>query len=220
MNNLKNFKVLFLEDNQTFAEHTIYFLELYLKEVIHCVTMKDALLSFQNNDIDIIISDLKVKDGLALSFIEQIRSINKEIPIVVLSAHKDEEFLLKAIPLGLTSYEIKPINFSDFKNVLNKCATTINGNSLVFLKDDIFYDYNKKSIYKNEQEIILSKKESLFVELLVKNKNSVTSKDDINNFIWENEFMSESALKNFLLRVRKKVGKDFFYTIQNIGYRL
>ena len=72
--------------------------------------------NFQNNEIDIIISDLKVKDGLALSFIEQIRSINKEIPIVVLSAHKDEEFLLKAIPLGLTSYEIKPINFSDFKN--------------------------------------------------------------------------------------------------------
>ena len=140
MNNLKNFKVLFLEDNQTFAEHTIYFLELYLKEVIHCVSMKEALEKFQQNEIDIIISDLKVKDGLALSFIEQIRSINKEIPIVVLSAHKDEEFLLKAIPLGLTSYEIKPINFSDFKNVLNKCAKTINGNSLVFLKEDIFYD--------------------------------------------------------------------------------
>ena len=78
----------------------------------------------------------------------------------------------------------------------------------------------KKSIYKNEQEIILSKKEALFIELLIRNKNSITSKDDINNFIWENEFMSESALKNFLLRVRKKIGKEFFYTIQNIGYRL
>jgi DNA-binding response OmpR family regulator len=220
MNSLKNYKVLFLEDNQIFAEHTVYFLELYLKEVIHCVSMKDALDVFKKEKVDIIISDLKVKDGLALSFIEEIRNINKDIPIVVLSAHKDEEFLLKAIPLRLTSYEVKPINFTDFKNVLNKCAQSISGNMLVFIKDDIFYDYNKKSIYKSEEEILLSKKESQFVELLIKNKNSVTNKDDINNFIWENEFMSESALKNFLLRVRKKVGKDFFYTIQNIGYRL
>lgn len=220
MNNLKNFTVLFLEDNETFAEHTIYFLELYLKKVVHCVSMKDALDSFQKESVDIIISDLKVKDGLALSFIEEIRAIDKDIPIVVLSAHKDEEFLFKAIPLGLTSYEIKPINFTDFKNVLHKCAHAIQGKSLVFIKDNIFYDYDKKSIYKNNEEILLSKKESSFIELLIKNKNSVTSKDDINNLIWENEYMSESALKNFLLRVRKKIGKEFFYTIQNIGYRL
>ncbi len=220
MNSLKNLTVLFLEDNQVFAEHTIYFLELYLNKVIHCVSMKDAISTFKEEKIDIIISDLKVADGLALNFIEEIRNTDKEIPIVVLSAHKDEEFLFKAIPLGLTSYEIKPINFTDFKNLLNKCAQSIGNESLVFIKDDISYDYNKKSIYKNNLEILLSKKESLFIELLIKNKNSVTSKDDINNYIWENEFMSESALKNFLLRVRKKLGKEFFYTIQNIGYRL
>jgi len=220
MNSLKNLTVLFLEDNQVFAEHTIYFLELYLKKVIHCVSMQESLTVFKEEKIDIIISDLKVEDGLALSFIEEIRSMDKEIPIVVLSAHKDEEFLFKAIPLGLTSYEIKPINFTDFKNLLNKCARSIENESLVFIKDDISYDYNKKSIYKNGLEVLLSKKESLFIELLIKNKNSVTSKDDINNYIWENEFMSESALKNFLLRVRKKLGKEFFYTIQNIGYRI
>lgn len=220
MNNLKNLRILFLEDNLVFAEHTIYFLELYAKEVIHCTNMQDALSLFHMEQIDIIISDLKVEDGLALHFIEQIRDDNKEVPIVVLSAHKDEEFLLKAIPLGLTSYEVKPINFTDFKSLLNKCAQAINSKNLLLIKDDIFYDYDTKSIYKNQEEILLSKKESLFVELLIKNKNSITSKDDINNFIWENEIMSESALKNFLLRVRKKVGKDFFYTIQNIGYRL
>ncbi len=220
MNNLKHLKVLFIEDNLTFAEHTIYFLELYLKEVIHCTNMKDALQIFESENLDFIISDLKVEDGLSLTFIETVRSFNKNIPIVVLSAHKDEEFLLKAIPLGLIAYEVKPINFTDFKVVLNKCAEALNVDSLVFIKNDVFYDQNKKSIFKNNEEIILSKKESSFVELLIKNKNSVVTKDDINTYIWENEYMSESALKNFLLRVRKKVGKEFFYTIQNIGYRL
>jgi DNA-binding response OmpR family regulator len=220
VNNLKNLKILFLEDNLVFAEHTIYFLELYVKEVIHCTTMEDALTLFNMENIDIIISDLKVEDGLALHFIELIRENDQEVPIVVLSAHKDEEFLLQAIPLGLISYEVKPINFTDFKILLNKCAQAVEDKNRLFIKDDTFYDYNKKSICKNKEEIILSRKESLFVELLIKNKNSITTKDDISNFIWENEIMSESALKNFLLRVRKKLGKNFFYTIQNIGYRL
>ena len=40
--NLKHKRVLFLEDNVSFAEHTIQFLELYVKEVIHCTSMKKA----------------------------------------------------------------------------------------------------------------------------------------------------------------------------------
>lgn len=219
MNTLKDFTVLFLEDNKVFAEHTIYFLELYVKKVIHCTNMKDAFEIFQTKEIDIIISDLKVEDGIALSLIENIRNLDKKVPIVVLSAHKDEEFLLKAIPLGLTSYEIKPINFKKFKEVLHRCTFALTSQNVVTIKDEYAYHYDKKIVFRDNIEIVLSKKEALFVELLIKNKNGITTKEDINSHIWEDEFMSESALKNFLLRVRKKLGKDFFYTVQNIGYR-
>lgn len=219
MNSLQSMKMLFLEDNKTFAEYTISFFELYVHSVIHVTNMEDALEYFLNEKVDIIISDLKVEDGIAIHFIEKIRDTNQDIPIVVLSAHKDEEFLLQAIPLGLISYEIKPINFANFKNVLHKCAQKINS-TLLFVKNDIYYNPNKKYLLKGEQEVLLSKKESLFVELLIENKNTIITKDDISNFIWENEIMSDSALKNFLLRIRKKVGKDLFYTIQNVGYRL
>lgn len=220
ISNLKNTKVLFLEDNVTFAEHTIYFLELYVKKVIHCTNMNDAIKIFNNEGIDIIISDLKVEDGIALDFIEKIRQKDTNIPIVVISAHKDEEFLLKAIPLGLTAYEIKPIDFSSFKGILEKCILKLDRNDLQLVKDNIFYDMNKKVIFKDNQEIVLSKKEALFVELLINNKNGITTKDQISQFVWQDNVMTESALKNFLLRIRKKVGKDFFYTIQSLGYRL
>ena len=179
MNTLKDFTVLFLEDNKVFAEHTIYFLELYVKKVIHCTNMKDAFEIFQTKEIDIIISDLKVEDGIALSLIENIRNLEQKVPIVLLSAPKDD----------------------------------------VTIKDEYAYHYDKKIVFRDNIEIVLSKKEALFVELLIKNKNGITTKEDINSHIWEDEFMSESALKNFLLRVRKKLGKDFFYTVQNIGYR-
>lgn len=218
-----NYKtVLFLEDNISFAEHTIRFLELYVKDVFHCTSIKGGLELFDKNEIDFIISDLKVDDGIALSFIEQIRSMNKTIPIVVLSAHKDEEFLLKSIPLGLTAYEIKPISFITFKALLKKCAASLELDdvNILLVKNNIFYDFNKKLLIKDSVDIKLSQKEALFIELLIKNKNRIITKEDIEDIIWEEKKMSDSALKNFLLRIRKKVGKDFLFTIQNVGYRL
>jgi DNA-binding response OmpR family regulator len=222
MKNLKQKRILFLEDNISFAHDTIRFLSHYTKEVIHVESMKEALEKFNEENIDIIISDLKVKDGIALSFIEEIRKLNTTIPIVVLSAHKDEDLLLKAIPLGLTTYAIKPINFTDFEKVLKKCSEILSAQDTnkIFVKDTTFYDKGRKLIIIDEKPITLTKKESEFLELLIENQTSIVTKDMINDVIWENDIMSDPALKNFLLRIRKKTYRDLFYTIQGVGYRL
>lgn len=219
---MKQLKVLFLEDNKIFAKHTMEFLELYVGGVTHICSMKEALEKFHNIQFDIIICDLKVEDGNALSFIEQIRKEDKNIPIVVLSAHKDEEFLFKAIPLSLTSYELKPINFERFKEVLLLCKEKVfqNKKNIVYVKESIFFDKDRKVLIKNDQEVSLTKKEALFIELLINNKTKIVTKEQVEASIWQDTEMTESALKNFLMRVRKKAGKTFFTTIQSVGFRL
>ncbi len=219
---LKHIKILFLEDNKLFAENTIKLLEFYFNSIIHKTNMKEALEIFKTQDIGMIISDLKVDDGNALTFIEQIRSINDHIPIVVLSAHKDEEFLLKSIPLNLTAYSLKPLDFDEFKLILKKCELQINKTmyNIEHITDTIFYDFNQKIITIDNINIELRQREVLFIELLIKNKQKIISKDEIAQEIWGDEFMTESALKNFLLRVRQKVGKKLFINIQGLGWRL
>ncbi len=219
---LKNTTVLFLEDNLTFAQHTIKFLELFVKEVVHCVSMKSALKIFKELNIGMIISDLKVEDGIALKFIEMIRKEDKQVPIVVLSAHKDEDFLLKAIPLGLVSYEIKPIELEKFKFILEQCEFQLEelNQNIFLLKNDIFYNLSKKVIIQKNEEIVLKEKEAMFIELLLEYKDGIVSKENMAQSIWQNETMSEPALKNFLLRIRKKVGKELFFNVQGLGWRL
>lgn len=219
---LKQLRVLFLEDNETFAKHTIEFLELYVQSVTHVVSIKDALKTFSKDKFDMVLCDLKVKDGNALAFIEDIRKDDQTIPIVVLSAHKDEEFLFKAIPLSLTSYELKPINFERFKEVLVLCKEKVfqNKNQLQELKEGIFFDANRKLLVKDNEEIGLTKKEAIFLDLLLKNKTKIVTKEQVQKHIWKDAKMTESALKNFLMRVRKKGGKTLFTTIQSVGFRL
>lgn len=218
---LKQLKVLFLEDNESYAKHTIDFLNLYVKDVVHVKSMDDALSNFKKKQFDFIICDLKVEDGNALSFIEDVRKIDKQIPIVVLSAHKDEEFLFKAIPLALTSYELKPLAFDRFKEILEICKDKVyqNKKDIVYIKDDIYFDIDRKLLIKNNEEISLTKKEYLFVKLLLENKTKVVTKEQVKEYVWLGTSMTESALKNFLMRLRKKSDKKFFTTIQSVGFR-
>jgi DNA-binding response OmpR family regulator len=219
MINLKSVNVLFLEDNEVFAQNTIKTLDIYFNEIIHCISIQSAIKLFDEEDIGIIISDLKVSDGNALEFIEYVRSKNTNIPIIILSAHKDEKFLFKAIPLNITSYELKPLNFSNFTKILEKCSLQLNKNK-VHIKDSIFYDLQKKILIKDNLEIKLTKNESIFIELLIDNRNHLVTRETINETIWENKSVTQSALKNLLLRLRKKVSKDLFTSIQNLGYQL
>ncbi len=222
MKNLKNIKVLFLEDNKIFAENTIKILKYFVYDVIHCTSIKNAKELFEQKNIGLIISDLKVDDGIAIEFIKYVREQNMIVPIVVLSAHRDEEFLLKAIPLRLTAYMIKPIDFNEFESILERCSKELEklDTNIISLKDDIFYDVNKKAIIKNGENIDLSKKEAIFVELLCENKNRIISKKQIAQEIWSGSLMTEPAFKNFLLRVRQKIGKNTIVNIQGLGYKL
>lgn len=219
---LKNKTVLFLEDNEEFASNTIKLLELYFKEVIHCVSIKSAKKLFDEiKEIDIILSDLKVNDGIALEFIKKVREENKEIPIAVLSAHKDEQFLLEAIPLGLLMYMVKPISFEEFEKFVKEAVNFFaQKTDLYYIDDNIYYDNKRKSVFMDNNEISLTKKEIDFIELLLKNKNKITTKEDIETYVWKKDSMSEAALKKYDIASSKKIGKNIIVTIQSIGYKL
>jgi len=221
MDKLKELNLLLLEDNLEFAKNTIDTLKIYFKKVTHAVGVQDALAIFENSRIDLIISDIKVKDGNGLDFISLIREIDKQIPIIVLSAHKDEEFLFKAISLNILSYELKPLSYKS----LNKLLENINlyftkNNTKVIIGKELYYNYKSKELQESGKNIKLTKKEILFLELLLKNHNNILTDELIQKNIWEDQIMGEGALKNFIFRFRKKVKEDFLTTVTNVGYKL
>lgn len=222
MQELKNYNLLFLEDNLSFAKESINFLSLYFNSIYHLTTIKGAIELFNCEKIHLIISDLKVEDGNALEFIQKIRQKDRVIPIVVLSAHKDEEFLLKAIPLNLTRYLIKPISFEEFTQTLQELSQLLQQlyRENIKLCECVEYNLASKKLFVDNSCVRLSKKEILFLELLIQKEGDCLNKSEIEEYIWENKTMSQAALKNFVLRLRKKLKKDLIYTIPTRGYCL
>ncbi|MDY0121584.1 MAG: response regulator transcription factor [Sulfurimonas sp.] len=220
MHRLTTLTLLFIEDNEAFAKNTIDFLQIYFGKVLHTTTLKEALVLFETEDPDLILSDIKVEDGNGLEFIQQVRRRNKEIPIIVMSAHKEEEFLFKAIPLGILSYEVKPINYENFLALLRKITEHFKEISSFHISPNLVYDYKNKQLLLENKAITLTKKEMLFIELLLKYPKQVVANHMIQNDVWENSIMSDSAIKNLIFRLRKKVGQDFVQTIHGVGYKL
>jgi DNA-binding response OmpR family regulator len=220
MDNLKPLNILFLEDNKEFAKNTVELLNMFFNNVFHARSIKQSLKLYKNNHIDIIISDIKVEDGNGLDFIRAVRKLDSSVLIVVLSAHKDEDFLFKAIPLNITSYELKPLSYDKFMSLLKKLSLKFNFEDEVSITDNIIYNYREKLLYVDEKPVVLTKKEILFMELMIKNRGKIVTSDMIQEYVWANKPMTEPGLKNLIFRLRNKTDKKFIVTVQSVGYKL
>ncbi|RLC83709.1 MAG: hypothetical protein DRI37_09910 [Chloroflexi bacterium] len=217
---LKEANVLLVEDNVEFAKNTTKTLEIYFKKVYHALNVSEALKLFKNCRLDVMIVDVRLENENGLDFIQMIREVDGNVPIVVLSAHKDVDFLFQAIPLNLLSYEIKPLSYKNLTSLLQKISEKLNPEESVALGENLKYLYGKKELAQLGATIPLTKKESLFIELLIKNSNGVLTNEVLQRDVWKEDTMSAAAIKNLIFRLRQKVSEDFITTISNVGYRL
>jgi DNA-binding response OmpR family regulator len=222
MKNLKSRNILFVEDNITFRKSASEFMEMFFQSVYSCATAKEALKLYKTKAIHLIICDIKLKGSNGLDLIKQIRKIDKNIPIVVISAHKEEDFLFKAIELNLITYKLKPLSFEDYMEIFQAANEKINEVfcNITHIDTDISYDSDQKLLIVDQHPIQLNKKEVLFIELLIANMGKLVSKEMVQSQVWKGKAMSDAALKNFTLRFRKKIGVDLYTIVSSLGFQI
>ena len=220
---LKALNILYLEDEENIRINITKTLQLICDNVYDCDNSNDAINIFKKNKIDIIISDISMPNTNGIEFTKIIRNINKNIPIILLTAHTDTNYLLEATKLKLVDYLIKPLNFNKLKEALNNAVNEIIINNPLTIKfpNNVEYHLKKKSLFINKIEQNITSKEIALLELLYENININISQDIIKSHIWEDSYLAtDSALKAVLNKLRNKIGKNSIKNISGIGYRL
>lgn len=220
MDRLKKANLLFVEDNKEFAKNTKELLNIYFKKVYHTDSIKDATNIMDDYKIDFIILDVKLPDGNGLDFIKNLRDNENFTPTIILSSYKDEKLLLQAIPLHVEAYELKPLSYEKFENIIKKISKILEPKNIIAINAKLRYNSKSKEILYQSSKIQLTKKEIIFVEYLIKKAPEVVSPDMIQVNVWENKIMSNSAIKNLILRIRKKVPVEFIVSVAGVGYKL
>ena len=219
---LQNFTLLYVEDEESVRKSAVEYLCRITAKVIQAKDGKEAITLWKKHKPDIIITDINMPRLNGLDMASYIRSQDKDVQIIVATAHSDTEYLLKAVELQLVKYIIKPITKEKLTNALEMSINLISDKSKFNLKLSKTASYNayEKVIIDTDQEIKLTKNELLFLDLLAHHHTRVVSYEEIEGAIWAYEGMSQDAIRSLVRGIRKKVPEQSIENVSGIGYRL
>ena len=166
-------------------------------ELIECFnTIYDFKEFIKSNNVDIIITELKLSDGDAYDILKSIRLIKKEIPVLIFTSKPQKLHAIGILKSGAVGYLSKNSKKRQIKDTLEKIALKnfnfIETNSFTRLKNNFNEDYNKIKMDS------LSKREIQVLKLFIKGKKNVQISNKLN--------INQKTVNTYQGRIMKKLG--------------
>ena len=224
-------KILLVEDDPNFGTVLKDYLALNDYNVTHAKDGIEGLIMFKNNDFDLCILDVMMprKDGFSLA--QDIRSSNKEIPIIFLTAKTLKEDVLRGYQVGADDYLNKPFDSEvllfKIKAILQRKESDTSAENEQFEFEIGSFFFNSKlrhlSVGNNEPQK-LSPKESKLLKMLALHKNDLMPRELALTKIWRDDnYFTSRSMDVYIAKLRKYLKIDESVEILNIhgeGFRL
>jgi len=216
---LKSFKILYVEDEAGIRKRVVSTLRYYFGEVWEAENGEEGLDSYYTHRPDIILSDIEMPQANGVEMVKQIREIDRDIPIVMVTAYSNEEYLLELINLNISHYILKPVNSTNLLEGIQKALGDRLLSRLEFT-ESLYFDMHRGELIYGEEIIPLRKRDKLFLQLLHTHSDSVTTYAQIEERLWVDRAMSMGALKTFVKELRASLPVDIVENVPLEGYRL
>jgi len=222
MENFKKYTILYIEDDEGVRTATSRSLARMFNELYEAKDGEEGFDLYNKYHPDIILTDINMPKMDGLTLIKKIRKFDNAIKIIISTAFSEKDYLMDAIDLKLEKYIIKPLTSRNLIPALTIAVKDLEKESdiEVPLGEDFYFDKSTSLFYLNDIMIELNKKELLFLKLLVLNKNRVVSYLEIEQYVWEDEYMSLNSLRTTIGFLRKKLPFNCIKNISNMGYKL
>ena len=113
----EDFTILYVEDENDLRDSIYSYLKKIFKYVDTASDGKEGLQKYQNDSYDIVISDILMPHMNGLEMSKEIKKLNDEQEIIIVSAYSEAEYFYKAIEIGINAYIIKPINYEQLNKI-------------------------------------------------------------------------------------------------------
>ncbi len=121
----KTLKVLYVEDNKDARIQTVKMLNNFFTNITIGVNGEDGLEKFQEDEYDLIISDINMPKKSGIDMLKEIKELNSEVYCLIISAHNETDFFIDAIELGIDGFLLKPIRSNQFSTLILKTIKKI-----------------------------------------------------------------------------------------------
>jgi DNA-binding response OmpR family regulator len=220
---LYELKVLYAEDDAIVRENTVDTLSYFFHDITIASHGKEALELLKTIKYDVLITDYVMPYLNGYHLILEARKLYPKLIVFVTSSYTDQDKLLKCIPLGLSDYIIKPLDYHKLSKAIQTIVKFLNEDQtdfVLYAEPFIRYSKSAKSLLIDHESIILSKQEADVIELLLEYRGKVLSKNSLKMNLYGSWEVDDNLLKNLLYRLRKKLPVDVIITIKNTGYMI
>jgi len=215
---LKHLTLLCVEDDPLIAKGLVETLYHFVKVVLWARNGTEGLELFTSHRIDIVFTDIIMEEGDGIALIEHIRLLDTHVPIVAISSYKEFDGMQRLMDKKLTGFISKPFVFEAVYSILLECAKQCD--VFMILGENIHFYPEQMMLTCKGSVIYLTALEQKFLLFALKSQKTVMTKHAIESCVWENETMSDDALKTLIKRLRAKTGMTLVKAIPDVGYVL
>lgn len=219
--------ILLIEDDPNITDFMEVVLDQQRYQLTVANTGMEALTAFQTTSIDLVLLDLGLPDIDGIDLLKILRK-RMNLPIIIISARNNEAEKVKALDLGADDYVTKPFGTNELlarirtalrhQNVQAEPVSVVENNALKI-------DFDRQLVYKEGQEIHLTKNEYRILALMFRQIGKVVTYQTLMTEVWGPYSDDSQTLRVNMSNIRKKIEKDtlkpeYLITEIGVGYRL
>ena len=175
-----------------------------------CYDGEDAVIYMTTIDYDAVILDVMIPKMSGFEVLKKVREMKIETPVLFLTARDHVDDIVFGLNIGADDYMVKPFSFDELMarlRVIVRRKPEVREN--IYTCGDLILNVNTRQVTRQGREISLSPKEYAILECLIRNKNIVLTRAQIESNIWDMDYSGESNVIDVYIRyLRKKIDDD------------
>ncbi|KNF09566.1 putative transcriptional regulator [Gottschalkia purinilytica] len=217
--------ILLVEDDKSLNRGISFKLSKEGYNVFASENINEAKKVLNDENIDLIILDVGLPDGNGFDFCSEIRMIS-DVLIIFLTACDEEVDIVTGLDIGGDDYITKPFSLMI---LISKVNAFLRRNSLKVTKEIVSEDItlydDVMKVFKDNEEVILSKTEFKLIKYLMTNSQQIITKEQLLTELWDIDgiFVEQNTVAVNIRRLREKIEDNpskpkYIKTVRGIGY--
>jgi two-component system OmpR family response regulator len=223
----KPIRALVVDDESSISDLVSIALKYEKFEVRTAASGRDAVSVASEFDPDIIILDIMLPDFDGLEVMKRIRSAQKDVPVLFLTAKDDVKDRIAGLTAGGDDYVTKPFSIEELvariRGIVRRTlVATITHENPEIQVDDLVLNEETYEVFRGDTRVELTATEFELLRDLMRNPKRVLSKAQILDRVWSYDFGGRSSIVEiYISYLRKKIdtlGPALIHTVRGVGY--
>ena len=217
--------ILLAEDYEELHESLLRTLRTLFKNVDGAYDGKEAIELYKKNSYNLVLSDISMPNINGVELSKMIKEQNPQQNILILSAHRDAEYLHQLINIGVRRFIQKPVSLENLLDEFYTVCSILYGENelknIIKLNEDTIYKLKEKQILIDNKEVTLTNYEERLLSMLIQKRNqNISAEEVVNTFYLDGIDISLENVRKHIYKLRKKLPDELIQNIHGVGYKI